>query len=279
MSNHTNQVFKHLVTRSDRDIDLLHAALLIGTNEYPSLDVDRYLELVDEWAQEITSSLGEDAGTEEILQALNDLMFDKKGFSGNSIDYYDPRNSFISDVLERRTGIPISLSIIYIELGRRLGLKIEGVSFPGHFLVKVPYLGGEIVLDPYNHGISLSAENLLQRLNNMMDTETETDTLAPFLQTASKKDILVRMLSNLKGIYQQQGDQAKVLDAITKILQVNPTLVDEYRDRGLLLNSLECHNAALSDLQYYLSATPESNDISTIRDLVIDLQENHYHLH
>ena len=279
MDSDIKQTFKDQVNQSEQDVNLLYAALLIGIDEYPELDTKKYLGLLDEWAEEIKDTLEENAGTDAILQALNDLMFQQKGFSGSSTNYYDPRNSYINEVLERRTGIPLSLSIIYIELGRRLGLDIRGVSFPGHFLVKVPFADGEVVLDPYNQGISLSPEALLTRLNDMLDTESGTENLAPFLQAASKKDILVRMLSNLKGIYQQQGDSSRTLDIITRILLVNPAMVNEYRDRGLLLNSLECHNAALSDLQYYLSATPDGGDIIAIRNLVIDLQENHNHLH
>jgi len=163
-----------------------------------------------------------------------------------------------------------------MELGRRLGLDLVGVSFPGHFLVKLPYGDGEVVIDPYNRGISLSAEDLTNRLRGVFDVDIESP--APFLAAASNKHILIRMLANLKGIYQQQGKATKIIAIITKILLVDPDRVSEYRERGLMFNALECYNAALKDLQYYLNHAPDDEDTGDVRQLVFRLQEHHSRL-
>jgi regulator of sirC expression with transglutaminase-like and TPR domain len=272
----SNEAFRRQVSRPDSELNLMHAALLIAADEYPDLDVPYYLARLDAWATNVAKRVSSEASVAQRLRELNRFLFEELGFSGDANDFYDPRNSYMNEVLERRRGIPITLSVLYMELGHRLGLNLAGVSFPGHFLVKIPYGGGEAVIDPYHRGISLSAEDLMRRLRNLL--EVDIDSPAQFLSAASNKHILVRMLLNLKGIYQQQGQDEKAIAIITKILLVNPELTQEYRDRGLLFNSLECYHTALKDLQRYLSATPDAEDEEKIRDLVLRLQEKHSRL-
>jgi regulator of sirC expression with transglutaminase-like and TPR domain len=273
MSPDTNVAFREQLKRPDGQIDLLRAALLIAADSYPGLDVEGYVARVDDWAAQLRRQIPADAGTETLLRRLNHFLFRILGFKGNTEDYYDPRNSFLNEVLDRRRGIPISLAVVYLEFAQRLDLAVRGVSFPGHFLVKLPHGGGEIVLDPYHRGVSLGEEELKRRLGEVFDSQIED--LSPFLQAASKRDILVRILSNLKGIYQQQGDAEQALQVVSKILLVNPTLTEQYRDRGLLLNALECYHAALKDLKTYLRARPEADDAEVVRKLVFGLQEDH----
>lgn len=276
MSPKYKDSFHVLVNRSDDQIDLFHAALLIATDEYPELNIGQYLTQMDAWADSVRQSLPENAHPEIRVQFLNDYLFGNLGFSGNTDDYYDPRNSYLNEVIDRRQGIPITLSVLYLELGRRLGLNLSGVSFPGHFLVKLPHGGGELVLDPFNGGIALNSQDLLARLQTMF--EVDVDDLTPFLSTAGNKLILVRLLSNLKGIYHHQNKGAKTLDMINKILLLAPQRHMEYRDRGLLLQSLECYNTALQDFRSYLKLNPEAEDKEAIRARIIDLQRTHYHL-
>jgi regulator of sirC expression with transglutaminase-like and TPR domain len=273
MSSDTNVAFREQLKRPDGQIDLLRAALLIAADSYPGLNVDDYVARVDDWAEQLRRQIPADAGIETLLRRLNHFLFGILGFKGNTEDYYDPRNSFLNEVLDRRRGIPITLSVIYMEFAQRLGLAVRGVSFPGHFLVKLPHGGGEIVLDPYHRGVSLGEEELKRRLGEVFDSQIED--LSPFLQAASRRDILVRILSNLKGIYQQQGNAEQALEVVNKILLVNPALTEQYRDRGLLLNALECYHAALKDLQTYLRARPEADDAEVVRKLVFGLQEDH----
>jgi regulator of sirC expression with transglutaminase-like and TPR domain len=202
MSPKFKDSFHVLVSRSDDQINLFQAALLIAADEYPELNIEQYLTQMDTWADNIRHSLPENAHLEIRVQYLNDYLFGNLGFSGNTDDYYDPRNSYLNEVIDRRQGIPITLSVLYLELGRRLGLNLSGVSFPGHFLVKLPHGGGALVLDPFNGGMALNSQDLLARLQTMFEVDVED--LTPFLSTASNKLILVRLLSNLKGIYHHQ---------------------------------------------------------------------------
>lgn len=271
-----NKAFQDQVNLPDEQIDLFHAALLICAEEYPDLDPGLYLPVIDQWSETMRQRLPAGADTEAMVRHLNRFMYDELGFKGNSQDYYDPRNSYLNEVMERRRGIPITLSVIYMELGIRLGLELHGVSFPGHFLVKLPYRGGQVVLDPFNGGAALSEQELSDRLQEIFNTEFND--ISPFLSAATNKDILVRILMNLKGVYQHQGLAEKALGIVNKILIVNPALIEQYRDRGLLLHALECHHAALQDLQSYLRAKPEADDVDAIRTLIFSLQEQHSRL-
>ncbi|MGD8498492.1 MAG: SirB1 family protein [Chromatiales bacterium] len=261
----------------DTDLDLLDAALVIAASEYPAINVDSYHQRLDEWASELRARIETDASAEDRLRALNAFLFQELGFSGNTDDYYDPRNSYLNEVLDRKLGVPITLSMIYMALGQRIGLPLEGVSFPGHFLVKLPVDGGAVVLDPFNGGISLDEHDLCDLLERMFDTEVSE--VAPLLTTASKTDILIRMLRNLKGIHQQGDEYDKALRVVNMIIAIDPHLEEEYRDRGLLLLQLECRHAALKDLRHYLSADPEAEDAESIRDLIVELGRSDTPLH
>lgn len=269
--------FRKTIEVPESDINLLEAALVIAGTEYPELDVDTYRSRLERWAGELRDRITEDASAEQRLRALNHYLFGELGFSGNMDDYYDPRNSYLNEVLDRKLGIPITLSLVYMELGQRIGLPLEGVSFPGHFLVKLPVQGGAVVLDPFNGGISLGEEDLYELLERMFNTEVGE--IAPLLTTASKRDILVRMLRNLKGIHQNADRHEKALQVVNMILTVDPSLEEEHRDRGLLLLQLECAQAAAKDLRHYLQARPDAEDADNIRELLIDIQNRDTRLH
>ena len=265
---------KRILDAPENDADLAEAALLLAQEEYPQLDVSAYLSRLDEMARAVRDTLPANAPAAEIILALNRYLFQEEGFDGDAANFYDPRNSFINQVLERKIGIPITLSIIYIEIGQRLGLPLQGVSFPGHFLVKLSVESGEIVLDPFSGGVSLGRDELEQQLAQTQgDKESAKIPLEEWLVTATKKDILVRMLRNLKVIYAHADQLEKTLSVINRILLIAPELAEEVRDRGMVYRQLECFRAALTDLQTYLQMDPESEDRDEMRDHVIELQK------
>lgn len=276
----TRQI-KQLVECPEEDIDLAEAALCIARLEYPELDVPAYLERLDRLADDLGRQLPAQSSSVDKIFALNHFLFAEQGFSGNLDEYYDPRNSFLNEVLDRKLGIPITLSILYLEIGRRIGLPLEGVSFPGHFLVKLPVDGGDIVLDPFAGGVSLSEEDLENQLEALYGGHPQpaSPPLNLLLSSAGKREILLRMLRNLKGIYLGERHLYKALDVAETILALAPTASGELRDRGMLYDQLECFRPALADYQRYLDLEPEAADAESIRARVIELQDAVVHLH
>lgn len=248
------------------DFDLAEACLLIAQDAYPDLDIAHYLARVDALAATAKRRLPCDAFTEQKVVVLNRYLFNELGFCGNAGDYYDPRNSYLNEVLERRTGIPITLSILYMEIGRRLGLRLQGVSFPGHFLVKLRVTGGQLVLDPFCGGEAQSQSDLRARLARVLpQREADTLPLSQFLQAATARQILARLLRNLKGIYLQSGEAQNTLGVMQRMVMVAPHAAEEVRDRGLAYYRLDCFRAALADLQDYLERRPDAPDADEIR--------------
>jgi regulator of sirC expression with transglutaminase-like and TPR domain len=271
--NTPNDRLKALLQQPEEELNLAEAALLCAAEEYPNLDVDTYLQRLDDLAAGVRQRLPEHPTLEDILVALNDYLFDVEGFGANTDDYYDPRNSFLNEVLDRKLGIPITLSILYIEIGNRLGLSLEGISFPGHFLVKSATSDGDIVLDPFSGGMALSEEDLVERLRQRFgDADAPSAPLAPLLQTAGKKEILLRMLRNLKAIYLKNDDPMKALTTVDRMLLIDAELVDEVLERSELYEKLECFRPALDDLRRYLSLNPTPTDASDLRRRLIDLE-------
>ncbi|MCG8417396.1 MAG: transglutaminase-like domain-containing protein [Proteobacteria bacterium] len=213
-------LFAHIVNRPDDEVELDVAALLIGEWEYERLDVARYLGMLDHIASAAERRV-EEARPFDAIRAINRTLFEVQGFRGNLEDYYDPRNSFLCEVLDRRTGIPITLSVLYIEVARRMGVSIRGVSFPGHFLVR--YDVGEdsaLIIDPFRSGEIRDAESLQKLLQRASGDDAE---LTPaLLAPVSKKDILVRMLTNLVRIYSRNGDVERSIEALQRVLILEP---------------------------------------------------------
>ncbi len=264
-----------LIENPDQNFDLAEAALLIAAEEYPDLDIASCLGRLDDMAHTLKRRLRPDISTADTVLSLNRYLFKELGFGPNLEDYYDPRNSFLNEVIERKVGIPITLSIVYIEIGQRIGLPLEGVSFPGNFLVKCTVRGDAIVLDPYAKGISLSLADLQQRLQQLYGGETPPKArVAAMLESASKKDVLVRMLRNLKAIYLHYNQMRQALSAVDRILLIAPGEIPELRDRGAIYQKLECFRAALTDFQRYLEVEPGAEDADAIRERIIELQRS-----
>jgi regulator of sirC expression with transglutaminase-like and TPR domain len=274
----TLEPFAQIVGREDMRIDLAQACLMIAQDAYPGLDVERYLGEIERTALRLRARMPRSTGAEERILALNEFLFEDLGYRGNADDYYDPRNSYLNDVIDRKTGIPITLSVIYMEVGRRVGLPLEGVSFPGHFLVRVQVRGGVLVLDPFAGGVLQSEADLRSRLKRVIPEGVAADVpvaelpLDQFLEPASKRQILARVLRNLKAIYRKIDKPERMLEVLNRMLVLRPEAAAELRDRGYLYQRLECWQPALKDLTEYLEREPDAPDLDDVRVRMMELR-------
>ena len=270
--------FAEFVSREQ--FDLAEASLMLAQDIYPDVDIPAYLGRLDNIAVTIKKRLADDAFAEQKVIALNYYLFNEMRFSGNVEDYYDPRNSYLNEVMERRTGIPITLAIVYLEVGKRLGLNLKGVSFPGHFLVKLAVKRGQLVLDPFTGGEAQSEADLRQRLAQVLPPAKAGQALLDqYLEAATPRQIVARVLRNLKNIYMQTGKLESALAVMHRMLLVVPESPEELRDRGLVYQQLECFRPALSDLQNYLRRRPEAPDAAEIRGKLVELRQTATRLH
>jgi regulator of sirC expression with transglutaminase-like and TPR domain len=255
--------FAEEISRAEGSIDLARAVLLIAAEEEPRwCDVEGCLGLLDEWGGEARARFAADAG--RAVEALNEYLFGELGFVGNAVSYYDPRNSLLHRVLERRTGIPITLSIVYMEVGRRAGLEVEGLGLPGHFIVRARWPGGEPTLvDPFN-GRSTDADECQQRLDMIYNGQVPLG--EEHLRAAGARAILARVLGNLKGVYAQAKLYRRALAAVERILLLAPHDLEERRDRGMLLAQLERFAEAAADTQSYLDQSAGAEDAEAVRE-------------
>ncbi len=274
--------FATLVAPPDdgEDIPLTEAALSIAQDIDARLDLATVQSDIDRLAATLKARLPADAGQVHKLRLLNRYFFHELGFAGNANDYYDPDNSYLPRVLERRRGIPISLGVLLMEIGQQIGLPLRGVSFPGHFLVKLKVRAGDLYLDPMT-GASLSRENLEARLSEFLETlrgDAEKAAridptmlevaLAQAIREATSREILARILRNLKGIYHGRNDYDRLLDVQNRLVVLLPDEPAERRDRGLVYAQLECPRAALEDLTGYLEKAPDAPEAGEIRSTI-----------
>ena len=237
--------------------DLASAAFALARVEDPALDTARYVERLDEMGERASRRLGESIATSsESIIAFNEYLYDEEGFAGNREQYDDPRNSFLNEVLDRRTGIPISLAVLYMELARRTGLGITGVNFPGHFLLRATgaAAGDDLIIDPFHGGALLSEYDCRQLLHHHVGDEAAFD--RSLLAPATRHEIIVRMLVNLKRLYVRMRSFPQARFVSTLLLTADPSAVHELRDRGLLAYHLEDFASALRDLEEYLRLSP-----------------------
>ena len=273
--------FSRLMARQDEQIELARACLQVAEDAYPGLDVEGYMGEIERFARRLRTRFAHEAAAEDRIIALNEFLFDDLGFGGNTDDYYDPRNSYLNEVIDRRTGIPITLAVLYMEIGRRIGLPFEGVSFPGHFLVRLPLRGGTLVLDPFSGGVPQSETELRVLLKRVIPRGIGVEEpggvpvadlpLDQFLEPASNRQILARLLRNLKGIYREKDQPERLLEVLNRMIVVAPEAAAELRDRGLVYVRLECWRPALKDLADYLEREPEAPDQDEVRSKMVDL--------
>jgi len=269
----TRQAFAEMAARPNETIEMDRAALLIAAEEYPDLSLEAYLERLDELAERIRLGLYEDAGPRESLTHLNRVLFNDEGFCGNTERYYDPKNSYLNEVLERRTGIPITLSVLYLEVARRLGLSMRGVGFPGHFLVKVDEqddADDRIIVDPFHAGSFLDEADLQSLLDQYFQGQLRYD--ERLLRPTSRRQTLFRMLNNLRGIHLRHEDNERALAAVERMLLLVPDSSREVRDRGVLLSRLDRPLESMAELIRYRKLVPDAKDGDQVDRLVEQLR-------
>ena len=269
--------FAQLLAAEDVRIDLAHGCLMIAQDAYPGLNVERYLGDIERMAMRLRGRMPQTYGAEERVAALNQFLFEDLGFRGNTEAYYDPRNSYLNEVIERKTGIPITLAVLYMALGRRIGLPLEGVSFPGHFLVRLRLRAGVLVLDPFAAGAPQSENELRARLQRVIPAGAAGGVpvaelpLDQFLEPATNRQILARVLRNLKAIYRETDKPERMLEVLNRMLVLAPDSSADLRDRGIVYQRLEAYRAALKDLSDYVEREPDAPDFDDVRVRVMEL--------
>ena len=261
------------LVQQDETIPLFEAALSIAQDVDPQLDLSATQMEVDTMAARLGRRLPSDASHVQKLRLLNHFFYQELGFAGNVNNYYDPDNSYLHCVLSSRRGIPISLALLYMELAHQVGLEVKGISFPGHFLMKLSVQSGEIVLDPVS-GASLSREDLEERLEPYLSQNADQDApLSAYLQEAEPREILVRMLRNLKSLYFERADWELALGVQQRLVILLPEDIAERRDRGMAFANLECPQAALKDIEDYLAKRPHAQDAPILRQMLPSLRD------
>ena len=268
------QYFSSLV-ESDAHFPLLEAAVSLAQDEYPDLDVEQVLGDVDQLLARIKRRLPGDAPELQRLRALNQFFFRDLGFGGNINDFYDPDNSYLNSVLRTRRGIPITLAVLWLELAVGLSLNARGVAFPGHFMVKINLPKGQVVIDPFN-GQSLSREELAERLEPFRQRSAVSDEfevpMGLYLQSATPRDIIARMLRNLQDIHKTQEDWPRLIAVQDRLIVLQPDAWSEYRDRGLAWAAQGDVTYAVADLEIYLAHADDALDIDAIAERVVQLR-------
>ncbi len=255
--------YKHLLQRPDSDIDLARAALLISGEIYPNIDVQRYLNTLDSMATDIHVSTAATSDRRELASAVSDYLFRRRGFEGNQDDYYDPRNSYLSQVMDRHLGIPITLSLVYMEVGRRLGLPAEGVGLPGHFVVRIDGEGEGLYVDSFHQGRLMTGRECLQAMESMFRgrLNLRLEHLLPY----SNRQILTRLLGNLRINYMRQKQLRQAISAMDLIVITDPKVSANYKERATMFAQWGRHTLAAADLKKYLELSPNANDAAEIQ--------------
>ncbi|MEM9215699.1 MAG: tetratricopeptide repeat protein [Cyanobacteria bacterium P01_F01_bin.150] len=250
--------FEQAVKFSNPTVDMVRAALYLAQEEYPDLDVENYVNTLDQIANDVKPQLPSEPYPLRIIKCINHHLYNTVGFAGNKVDYYDPDNSYLNRVLDRKTGIPITLSLIYLEVARRLDFPMVGINMPGHFLIRPDIDDMDLFVDPFNNGDVLFRQDCQDRLIQLYGDDME---LRPeFFEAVSSRLLLARILRNLKGIYLQKDDWERALAAVDRILLLLPDDLMEQRDRGLICYQLGDWIEARHDLDHYLDCCPDAED-------------------
>ena len=276
MSKHQTETarnrFREIVLGEDEEINLAEAALLIAAEEYSRLDVSEYLEKLDRFgdlARERSVGARDDY---DMINAINNTLFEDLGFRGNRKNYYDPRNSFLNEVIDLRLGLPITLTVIYIEVARRIGFSVQGVGMPGHFIAVHSREGEDIYIDPFNEGKLLGELGCAELLNQTTGGQLQLN--PSHLAPVTNKQILSRMLANLLGIYAGSNDYHRALAATERILLITPDSPPHIRDRGLLLAAVGKTQSALDELERYLGILPGAADAESVREQMKKIRQS-----
>ena len=257
----------------DERIPLARAALTIARTEYPELGFDPYLRRLEELARRVKARLPRVADPGETIAALNHVLFVEEGFRGNRENYYDPRNSFLNQVLDRKLGIPITLALVYMEVARRSGFPLFGVGMPGHFLLKhYDVEGRETLIDAFDNGAVVTARECQNRLDQIYSGQLP---LQPeFLLSVSRRQMLTRILNNLKNVYMSARNFRKALEVVDLICAVYPRSPEDVKQRALLRYSVGLVRGAVADLEEYLKMSPDASDADEIRHTALSLRRS-----
>jgi regulator of sirC expression with transglutaminase-like and TPR domain len=263
--------FAREIAKPEPELDLALTALLIAAEEYPQLAPEPYLRRLDELAERVRDRQWDATAPVVILQDLTRVLFEEEGFRGNRDSYYDPRNSFLNDVLDRRLGIPITLSVVYLEVGWRLGLPLHGVNFPGHFLVRYDGEALKLLVDPFQGGMVRFEDEAQDLLDHVYGGSVRMQ--PEYLRVADRSAILVRILENLKNNWLNARDDARALGALERILLLLPDSPDHVRDMGMVLTRLGRNGEAVTALEQYIALSPDAPDIVRVRMLLEQLED------
>ena len=269
--------FSQLASLADERIDLAHGALLIARAAYPDLNESLYLERLDRMAASAKLDMTADSEPEDIITRLNDILFEQERFRGNRENYDDPDNSFLNRVLDRKKGIPITLSLIYIEVGRRLGLDVRGIGLPGHFITALYHASGKIFIDPFNRGEIRTVDECLQIIRTYMGSAVAPD--FHWLQPIGRKELLVRMLRNLKLIYARQNNDVMLFKTIHWILTLQPEASAERSERAILYEAMGNPNWAVKDWERYIANIDDPKIVTKIRARIENLKNQQSRIH
>ncbi len=267
---------EELASLPDHAIDPTKAALLIARSEYPDLDETHYRGLLDVMGETLKSRIPSSTTPEGLIDEANKLLFGEEGFQGNRREYYDPRNSFLNEVLDRKLGIPITLSLVYLHVGRKAGLPVYGVGAPGHFLVGFLAEKRRIFIDPFNNGRLLTEKQCRGMFLAQFQGAKPPST---FLDPVWPKQVMVRLMRNLKAIYSHTGAEMKTLRMIQWILTVDPKSTPELRERGLIYQAMGDPDSAIRDLRRYVELSPEAQDRESILLQIENLKQMPTRIH
>lgn len=260
------QRFLELSQRPEPLLDLVEASLVIALEEYPGLDIDGYLSRVDGWSDAIRERMEGSRDIERIVEEINRLLFEEEGFHGEAGNYYDPRNTFLNEVLDRHAGLPLALSIVYLEISRRLGVDMSGVALPGRFLVKVCGEWGTIFIDPFDEGRVLTTAECQKIMDEVYGGGVRLR--EHHLRSSTRREIVGRVLSHLKSIYLSSNDLSRAIGSVDRLLILDGKDSYELRDRGLVSMQLHRYDEAIEFLERYLAATPHADDRPRIREQI-----------
>ena len=269
--------FSRLGSLADDRIDLVHGALLIAKAAYPDLNESLYLERLDRMAARVNVDMTASTESEEIIMKLNDVLFEQEKLRGNRENYYDPDNSFLNRVLDRKTGIPITLSLIYIEVAGRLGLDVRGIGLPGHFITALYHPSGTIYIDPFNRGKILTVDKCLEIIRTHISNAFAPD--LHWLQPISRKELLTRMLRNLKLIYARQDNDVMLFKMIHWILTLQPDAPAELSERAMLYEAMGNPRRAVKDWERYIANISDHKSVTTIRARIDHLKKQRSRIH
>lgn len=267
--------FRELSKVQDKNLDLVEVALLIASEHCANLDIQKYKRKIDRLVEEAKSVIVKEGSAIAQAASLAHFLYVEKGFRGSNHEYYHPRNSFLNSVLDTKIGIPLSLSILYIAIGRKLGMTVHGISFPGHFLVSCQGVG-EAIIDTF-YGEILSYFECEERFRQIMGDQVPFK--REYLMPSSNRDVIVRMLRNLKHVFARNGEYAQALKCSERILMFTPNQPFEVRDRGIFYHELECYSSALKDFEQFLQLAPGDSSSERIRAEVATLREQFGALH